>query len=53
MSELTVLDPSFCWDDGGDFTVALTTTVIPAQAGIQCLCFVDEHYMNNLREQAA
>jgi hypothetical protein len=23
------------------------------QGGIQCLCFVDEHYMNNLREQAA
>jgi hypothetical protein len=40
-------------DDGGIFTVASTTTVIPAHAGIQWLCFVDEHYMNDLREQAA
>jgi hypothetical protein len=34
---LKTLDPSFRWDDGGNFTVVLTTTVIPAQAGIQCL----------------
>jgi hypothetical protein len=31
------LDPSLRWDDGGNFTVASTTTVIPAQAGIQRL----------------
>ena len=34
------LDPGFRRDDGGNVKVASTTTVIPAKAGIQRLCFI-------------
>jgi hypothetical protein len=37
------LDPGFRRDDDGNFTVASTTTVIPAKAGIQRLCFNSQH----------
>ena len=30
-------------DEGRNFAVASTTTVIPAHAGIQCLCFSHAH----------
>jgi hypothetical protein len=35
--KLTTLDPGFRRDDGGNFTVASTSTVVPAKAGIQRL----------------
>jgi hypothetical protein len=35
LNEATTLDPGLRRDDGDNFTVATTTTVIPAHAGIQ------------------
>jgi hypothetical protein len=37
VSKAKTLDPGFRRDDGGNFSVVTTTTVIPAQAGIQRL----------------
>jgi hypothetical protein len=46
------LDPGFRRDDGWNFTVALTTTVIPAKAGIQRLSLhtLKNHFLVNLNE---
>jgi hypothetical protein len=40
------VDLSHAGDDGGNATVASTTTVIPAQAGIQCL----SSYINRFKK---